>query len=221
MDIHWLSPIKKFCVKVITLFFRLWISTLSIEISKKGETLLNRYRGQPKICALWHNRLFIAPALFKRFFNDLPMHGLVSPSKDGAWLAELLSGFDIGAIRGSSKRGGQRALLEMVDAIRCNQSVTITPDGPRGPKYISKPGIATLAKETGAPIILGGIHIASGWRLHSWDQFYIPKPFSRVTIRIEVISPKIYNDLDDNELLSLIQNTLYGLNAKHHFLKSY
>ena len=218
MDTHWLSPLKCCCVYVLALFFRLWTRTLSIEIDPESESLLRHYRGQAKICALWHNRLFVAPILFQRFFYDLPMYGLVSPSKDGAWLTELLRQLRIPAIRGSSKRGGRHALTEMIDAIRHNYSVTITPDGPRGPQYVVKPGIAMLAKETYAPIVLGGIYISSSWRVRSWDKFYIPRPFSKIFLRIEVISPETYAAIDHEQLQQLVQKTLFNLNAKRYFI---
>lgn len=218
MDIHWLSPLKRCCVYILSLFFRLWTRTLSIEIDPESESLLKAYKGQAKICALWHNRLFVAPTLFQRFFNDLPMYGLVSPSKDGAWLTELLHQLKIFAIRGSSKRGGHHALLEMIDAVRDHYSVGITPDGPRGPQYAVKPGIALLAKETHAPIVLGGIYISSAWRVNSWDKFYIPRPFSQIVFCVDVIPPEAYADMDCEQLRQLIEKTLFDLNSKRHFI---
>ena len=218
MEVHWLSPFKRCCVYILSFFFRLWSRTLSIEIDPESESILEDYKGQAKICALWHNRLFVAPILFQRFFDDLPMYGLISPSKDGAWLTELLRQLKISAIRGSSKRGGGHALIEMIDTIRNHFSVGITPDGPRGPQYIVKPGIAMLAKETNAPIVLGGIFIPSAWRVNSWDKFYIPRPFSKISVCIDSIPPEAYADLDCEQLQLLIEKTLFDLNSKRHFL---
>jgi lysophospholipid acyltransferase (LPLAT)-like uncharacterized protein len=142
------------------------------------------------------------------------MYGLISPSKDGAWLTEIYKNIGIHSVRGSTQRGGKEAFREMVAVLRGGNSIAMTPDGPRGPKYVVKPGIALLAKETNVPIILAGIGISSAWRFRSWDEFYLPKPFSKIRLHFQIIAPEQYAALTPEKLLALIQHRLYGINAK-------
>jgi len=87
-----------------------------------------------------------------------------------------------GAVRGSSTRGGIRALSEALEKLSEGTDIAVTPDGPRGPKQKFKPGALFLARESGAPIVLGACVPKRAWRLKSWDGFYVPKPFSRVVL---------------------------------------
>jgi lysophospholipid acyltransferase (LPLAT)-like uncharacterized protein len=212
--VNCLSPLKQCFAKVISFLIKIWTRTLRIKISEKDLVLLEQHHKTPKICALWHNRLFVASELFKRHFQGTKRYDLISPSRDGAWLAEIYKNMGICAVRGSTKRGGKAALLEMKGLLGEGHSIAITPDGPRGPKYSVKPGIAALAKETNTPIILGGIKIHSAWRFRSWDQFYLPKPFSSITVKIKIIHPETYATQTSEELLARIQNILYGINSK-------
>jgi lysophospholipid acyltransferase (LPLAT)-like uncharacterized protein len=217
IHINWLSPAKKLFAKLITVFLKIWTRTLRIEIDEKSLQLLKIYRHRPKVCALWHNRLFIAAHLFQKYFHGIKMYGLISPSRDGAWLSEIYRNMGIHAIRGSTQRGGHSAFMEMVDAIKEGHTVTITPDGPRGPRYLVKPGIITLAKETHVPILIGSIRIHNAWRFNSWDRFYLPKPFSRISLACHVMLPQNYIALNDKQFQKLIQSILIKSNAKPHF----
>jgi lysophospholipid acyltransferase (LPLAT)-like uncharacterized protein len=214
LNVNWLSPVKRCFAKILTLFIKIWTKTIDIKINQEDLNLLQEYGNSAKICALWHNRLFIASELFRRYFRGTKMYGLISPSKDGAWLTEIYRNIGIHSVRGSTRRGGKEALAEMAIILGGGGSVTITPDGPRGPKYVAKPGIAALAKETNVPIILASIKIPSAWRLSSWDRFYLPKPFSRVTVKLHIIGPESYAAQTSEELLAQIQDTLYKINAK-------
>ncbi|MDR2201057.1 MAG: lysophospholipid acyltransferase family protein [Puniceicoccales bacterium] len=215
VKVNWLSPLKRFLAKILTFFIHLWNRTLRVEISDNDLHLLQKYVSVAKICALWHNRLFVASELFRRYFRGNRMYGLISPSRDGAWLTEIYRNMGIEAVRGSTKRAGKMALVEMRELLSKGHAIALTPDGPRGPKYVVKPGIALLAKESGVPILLAGIDVHRGWRFRSWDRFYLPKPFSRLTVTFQVIEPELYPSLTVEQLRTLIQNTLYKINKKN------
>ncbi len=127
------------------------------------------------IYAFWHNRMLI-PAY--THINQL-IHVLISQHRDGEFIARVIIGLGFGTIRGSSQRGGMKALKEAV-AISKKYDIAITPDGPTGPKEIVKDGVLYLAYKTGKPIIPGIFLMKSRWELNSWDNFMIPKPFSPV-----------------------------------------
>ncbi len=93
--------------------------------------------------------------------------------------------FGVGAIRGSSSRRSVSALIGMKKALSAGTDVCVTPDGPRGPRYVLQPGIIKIAQKTQAPIIPIHIQYSRAWRLSSWDRFVIPKPFSLVNITFD------------------------------------
>lgn len=131
----------------------------------------------------WHNRIFFLPMCKYIFRPDLPMSGLVSASRDGAYLCAFFRFLGIGAIRGSSKRGGAHAIIQMISALKTTSDIFITPDGPRGPRYKCKSGFLSVAKESGARILLLRITPSAYWTINrAWDKFILPKPFSKVVV---------------------------------------
>ena len=142
---------------------------------------------KPLLWAFWHNRLFVMPYVFEHFFPGRPGAALTSASKDGEILAAFLNRFSVRAIRGSSSRGGARALVEMKRAIEHGFIMGITPDGPRGPRYYLNPGVVKLAQVTGGFVLPVRIRYSRFWQLKSWDGFMIPKPFSTVEVVFDVL----------------------------------
>jgi len=169
-----------------------------------------RTKDQPVAMVLWHNRLFLSAEIVRRFRGGRPAYALVSASQDGAWLTAFFSLAGLRTVRGSSSRLGREAATALVETMRAGHDIGVTPDGPRGPCYEMKPGGVIVARRTRAPILLIGGEFESAWRLRSWDRFYIPKPFSRVRMRCEVIAPE---QLADREAaLALLQERLLAIN---------
>ena len=133
--------------------------------------------GPPVIFCLWHNRLAISMIVHRRYPRKLA--ALVSASKDGALLAAVLGRFGVEQIRGSTSRRGPQALLEMTSHARRGYDLAVTPDGPRGPRYVVQHGVIDLAQVTGLPIVPVTCNTQSKICLKSWDCFQIPLPFSR------------------------------------------
>jgi lysophospholipid acyltransferase (LPLAT)-like uncharacterized protein len=137
----------------------------------------------PVIYALWHNRILMAPPAFRKAYGwERHCVVLTSASVDGAVVARAMAAFGFGAVRGSSSRRGVAALVGLTRAVRQGADACITPDGPRGPRYVFHPGMVQLAAATGAPIVPIHMTFANAWRLNTWDRFVIPKPFSRVRV---------------------------------------
>ncbi len=105
---------------------------------------------------------------------------LVSHSHDGELIARMLARFGYRTIRGSSSKGGARAVREMLDEVKKDTVLVITPDGPRGPRHSMNPGLAWMARETGFPVLPMGYASDKAWHLKSWDRFTIPKFGARV-----------------------------------------
>src|ERR687893_275850 len=134
---------------------------------------------RPHIFLLWHEVLL--PLLWQHRHQGVAI--VVSEARDGQYLSDLALALGYRAVRGSSTRGGARALLGAVRQLQAGRSVAFTPDGPRGPRRELKPGVVAAAQRGGG--VIGPINAKANraWRLHSWDRFMIPKPFARVQIR--------------------------------------
>ena len=185
---------RRLVVWPLGILARLWGRSLRFEIS--GEDRRNfEWSERPVVFVLWHNRLFLAAEYFRRY-RRRPVRGLVSASRDGAWLAEFFSIVGIGAVRGSSSRFGREAMTDLARVVRAGEDVAVTPDGPRGPCYEFKPGALIVARRTRATLLLAGAEFRASWRLGTWDGFYLPLPFSKVRVRCRRIDPADAADRD-------------------------
>ena len=108
---------------------------------------------------------------------------LISQHRDGEYIAQIVQRLGYGVARGSTTRGGAKALLRMIKKIKEESiSLAITPDGPKGPRFVAQSGAILLGQKTQYPIIPVMIYLAKCWELPSWDRFCIPKPFSKARI---------------------------------------
>jgi lysophospholipid acyltransferase (LPLAT)-like uncharacterized protein len=160
--------------------------------------LIENARGH--VTVTWHNRLMFFPAMFPEATRKRTV-AVVSPSRDGQYIVDLISRFGLRSLRGSSNKKGAVVQREAIKAINDGFHVSFTPDGPRGPKYRMSRGPIHLASITGTPIIPISINASSYWEVKSWDNFQIPKPFARLTMILsEPI--KIPPNLTEDELES-------------------
>jgi len=162
---------------------RLWVATLRITTDDLSRTTLSTQR-EPMLFVLWHNRLFIAGHVAREFRGGRPLHALISTSNDGAWLTAFFATMGLQAVRGSSSKGGREAVSELIQVLRAGGDAGITPDGPRGPVYVAKPGALLVARRSGASIAIVGADYSARWQLRSWDGFLLPHPFSRVHLTV-------------------------------------
>lgn len=148
-------------------------SGLDIEGWEDFETAYARMPNT--INAFWHNRLF----LMTRFSMDFESGIIVSESFDGEYIARTAQRLGFPVIRGSSTRGGSKALKQMVRLVRQGMRMSFTIDGPRGPRYKVKSGPLMLAAKTGVPVIPMVPEAKNYWEIGSWDRLQIPRPFTR------------------------------------------
>lgn len=179
--IHGLQGWRRSALRPLGLLMQLWGRTLHLEVSPEAARALSKI-DEPVAFTLWHNRLFITAEVFRRYRQGRPIYGLVSPSKDGAWLEAFFSLVGIRAVRGSSHKLGREAVTALVDVMREGNDIGITPDGPRGPIYEFKAGGLIVARRVQAPLLLLGCAYEASWQLPSWDRFHLPRPFSRVRV---------------------------------------
>jgi lysophospholipid acyltransferase (LPLAT)-like uncharacterized protein len=141
--------------------------------------------GKRIIYTVWHGRIFMAVY----FWRGRGIVVMTSRNRDGEYIARVIRRFGYGAARGSSSRGGRAALAEMVREVQQARDVGFTIDGPRGPRYVAKPGAVWIAAKTGSAVLPFHISPERKWVLRSWDAFQIPKPFTRALV---LIAPPIY-----------------------------
>jgi hypothetical protein len=151
--------------------------------------------GRQPVMAFWHGRILPATYYFRR-------RGIVvitSENFDGEWIAGIIERFGYGTARGSTSRGGRKALLQLTRDLAAGKPAGFTLDGPRGPARVAQPGAVWLAKATGNPVLPFHLEASRAWTLNSWDRTQIPKPFS--TVAIAMGEPfQVASDADERAL---------------------
>ncbi|MFZ1129234.1 MAG: lysophospholipid acyltransferase family protein [Terriglobales bacterium] len=135
---------------------------------------------QPVIYSFWHRAVFASAWLWRK----TGIRVMVSRSFDGEYIARTIEELGFVAIRGSSSRGGARALLGLRSELERGFTVAFTIDGPRGPKFVAKPGPVLLSRVSGLPMAAFYVALSDAWVLNTWDGLMIPKPFSKALARI-------------------------------------
>ena len=163
-------------------------------ITLLGMTCRFRIQGADKLhlsakkskCILiaWHNRLGILTEILKRSAPRYQYAAMVSNSRDGQFIAVIANSYKQGrAIKVPHNKRAQ-ALQMMISQLKGGNEIGIvTPDGPRGPKYSLKPGVAFAARECGASVIPLSWSASRCWKFNTWDGMMLPKPFSTITVQ--------------------------------------
>ncbi|HKJ83398.1 MAG TPA: lysophospholipid acyltransferase family protein [Mariprofundaceae bacterium] len=164
----WLVP-RLICLVYYTLSATVRWKTIGRSFSPEDK---QRY-----IYAFWHARMLMMPRPFRKRWHG---YMLISEHRDGAFIADAMHRLGIPTVRGSTTRGGARAMLRMIRAVkREHRHLGITPDGPKGPREEVQKGTVQLAMKTGLAMVPLCYATSRQWRARSWDRFYIPKPFTR------------------------------------------
>ncbi|NQT25464.1 lysophospholipid acyltransferase family protein [candidate division KSB1 bacterium] len=139
------------------------------ELFKKGERL---------IFSFWHGRHFLVINFLRRMNANV----IVSPSRDGMLIADVLKKSGFGIVAGSSDKSPARALIKAVRRVQEGSNLLVTPDGPKGPIYQVKPGAVFVAKKSGAWVIPMSISAKPALTMRSWDKYQIPLPFAKTLV---------------------------------------
>jgi hypothetical protein len=181
---HWsASPVKRFQAAAISAIGVPLIATLGASLKWKAEGLEHLHfagNGRRPIMAFWHGRVLAATYYFRRR-NIVVM---ISENFDGEWIARIIESFGFRTSRGSTSRGGRRALLQLKREMERGLPSGFAVDGPRGPARKAQPGAVWLAKLTGNPVVPFHMEASSYWNLKSWDRTQIPRPFSTVALTV-------------------------------------
>jgi lysophospholipid acyltransferase (LPLAT)-like uncharacterized protein len=141
--------------------------------------------GRRPIFAFWHGRILGATL----FWRDHGIVVMISENFDGEWIARVIRRFGYGTARGSSSRGGARALVQLKRELARGRPAGFAVDGPRGPAQVVQPGAVWLAGMTAHPVLPFHLEAARFWSVTSWDRTQVPKPFTTVSL---AIAPPIF-----------------------------
>ena len=136
---------------------------------------------EPFIVAFWHGNLLMQPYLYKKIRKNHKIAVMISEHFDGEIIAKTIKSFGLSSIRGSSKKGAAKVLLQAIRKLKEGYDIAITPDGPRGPRHSVAEGIVAISKKVDVFIVPFHYEALKYWQLNSWDKFIIPKPFSKLT----------------------------------------
>ena len=184
-----------------------------------GSGFFDTPRCNPVIYCIWHNRLALCIEIYKGYARSRNstkgLAAMVSASKDGAFLSAILRSLDVEPVRGSSSRRGPQALLELTSAAEAGFDLAITPDGPRGPRYVIQDGVMSLAQLTGLPIIPVSYDLSWKIQVKSWDRFQIPIAFSRCVINVAkpIYVPRDCSDTEREALRQQLEHTLRSIST--------
>lgn len=190
---------QRLTIRFAAMFFTFLIHVIgrTVRWEAVGEENLQAVEdsGRPPIYTVWHNRIFLGTY----YLRGRRIVVITSQSFDGEYIARFLTSFGFGSVRGSSTRGGIGALVEMVRLAKRGIATAFTIDGPKGPRYVAKPGACLLARKTGSPILPVMAEADKYWTVGSWDKLQIPKPFTRA--RFYFGEPiEVASDAGDEEL---------------------
>jgi lysophospholipid acyltransferase (LPLAT)-like uncharacterized protein len=150
---------------------------------------------RPVIYCFWHRAVFAGAWLWRNVGAAV----MVSRSFDGEFIARTIEKLGFVAVRGSSSRGGAQGLLGLKSQLEQGNPVVFTIDGPRGPKFVAKPGPVLLSRMTALPMVAFYVAVDDPWVLNTWDSLIIPKPFSKALVRFST-KMRVLPDADDAQL---------------------
>jgi lysophospholipid acyltransferase (LPLAT)-like uncharacterized protein len=183
------QPWRKFTLKErLLLWLITWAAYLTIRLLGPTVRMAVSWEGpepkslaeRPFVYSFWHNCMITA----MYWCRNLDVHVMSSDSFDGEYTGRIMQKFGFVKVRGSSSKGAVRALLGMKRALEEGWTVAFTIDGPKGPKYVAKPGPVSLSRSTRAPMVVFHIAHERAWVLKTWDGCMVPKPFTRAFMRI-------------------------------------
>jgi lysophospholipid acyltransferase (LPLAT)-like uncharacterized protein len=195
---------------VIFIFARLIYLTCKKEVIRSPEIEAYEASRKPVIYALWHGRMF-PMGFVQPKYNKL--HTIISRHGDGQIISFVMMLLGVGTVRGSTNRGsgehkkgfpskdrgGTYVIRRAITLLQQGDSIVITPDGPKGPRFAFKTNSIKIASESNAAIIPISYSASSAKIFNSWDRFILPLPFSRIKIKFGKLN-FIPKDISDEEI---------------------
>ncbi|MFZ5807503.1 MAG: lysophospholipid acyltransferase family protein [Verrucomicrobiota bacterium] len=168
---RWLTPLAAGLIRFVG-------ATLRVKVHDEAR-VIGKSSSNGYLFACWHNRILMMPYFYKKLFPGRHLAVMISRSRDGQIISDIVEQFGIQAVRGSSSKKAAQAYRQLLRELTSAQKdVAVTPDGPRGPRYQAHPGVIALAQMSGYKILPITCHYEWKIECKSWDGFQIPLPFS-------------------------------------------
>lgn len=167
---------ERFGIWMLTLLLRTTALTSRVVVRNMEVAEQARQQHGAFLVSTWHQDIFFSIWMFR----SLHLTALISASRDGEAIYQVMRRFNFKATRGSSNRGGAEGLLDTLNVLKSGESIAIAPDGPLGPPLEAKPGIVLLAKQAKVPILPWSYTCKREWRLNTWDRHRLPQPLNHI-----------------------------------------
>jgi len=209
---NWLKDVRKndrfeiFLSKLLAFFMRFSFRTTKWTII--GEDVPDSYHqnGTPFIVCLWHDRLMMAPCVWKW---KKKLHVLASAHNDGRLIAKVVENFSMPAIFGSTGKNGMAAAKQLIKLTKAGEYVAIIPDGPRGPRHKLAPGVIAISRLTKTDILTFSFCVKRYYRFKSWDRFILVWPFNRgVMVWEKPISFEEIKSMTEEEAIQCVEERI-------------
>lgn len=194
-----------FKTKVLPFFLQLLVRVIYLT-NKKVFHHPKQLNDKVYIVTFWHGELLMQPFNYQKLKPNGKVSAMISEHKDGETITKTVEYLGIYSIRGSSTRGGTKALINAIKELKGGDDIAITPDGPRGPRHSVANGIVAISQKTNAKILAFNCKPTKYWQFNSWDKFIVPKPFG--TIHFYISEPFGIENLELEDAKNLIKDTL-------------
>jgi lysophospholipid acyltransferase (LPLAT)-like uncharacterized protein len=174
--------------------------------NKRTWKISDKIKDEPAVYVFWHGELVMQAFQRAKFVHRGPVSMLNSHHKDGTLMVNTMKHFDLQTIRGSSRHGAVKALIDAMKYIKKGGSMAITPDGPKGPRHSVSNGVIAMSQKGDLPIIPLHVIPTKYWRLKGWDQLIIPKPFGHLTYIMD--DPFKVTDMDIEEAKAKVKEEM-------------
>ncbi|MBD3841700.1 MAG: lysophospholipid acyltransferase family protein [Campylobacterales bacterium] len=197
--------------RIVPFLLQLIVRLIYLSCKKRFFISKNIPKDRSMIVAMWHGDLIMQPFNYKNFKKNGVVKAIISEHRDGETISKTMEFLGIGTLSGSSTRGGVKAMIGAMKALKNGIDVAITPDGPRGPIYSIADGIVAIAQKTNSIILPFSSVPSRYWIFNSWDKFVIPKPFCQIDFYIQdpvEIQNKEFEDAKKILLEAMMKNQL-------------
>jgi lysophospholipid acyltransferase (LPLAT)-like uncharacterized protein len=178
------KKIKKYLQVTVVPYILYLITKLIYFTNKKIFHFPKDIPVEPFIASFWHGHILMQPFVFRKIRGYDSFKAIISTHSDGESIAKMVNLLGVGSVRGSSSKGGAKALIGAIKELKSGTDIAITPDGPRGPIYSIADGVVALSVKTKAKVLVFSYTASKFWQLNSWDKFIIPKPFGIINFYV-------------------------------------
>ncbi|MDR0631898.1 MAG: lysophospholipid acyltransferase family protein [Holosporaceae bacterium] len=192
--------------KIMSFLMRLSFYTTRWTVIGKRIPESYHRKGVPFIVCLWHDRLMMAPCVWKW---KKPLHVLASNHADGRLIAKIVENFSMPAVLGSTGKNGIAAAKKLIQLVKAKEYVAIIPDGPKGPRHKLAPGIVAISKLAKVDILPFSFCVKRYYRFNSWDRFIWVWPFNRgVMVWEDPISFSELKNMSEQESIDYVESKI-------------